>query len=590
MTAKRQRHTRRGVRAKTERYRVRLVFYCAILLGLAVFAYANSIQAPFVGDDLDGIVNEPAIRPPFSLGAALSTNRPVVTATLSFNYWIGELDERGYHVFNILAHALCGLLFFGLARHLLREPACSRDFGPTADAVALFAAGVFTVHPIQTESVTYTIQRSEILGTIAILGALWSAALLSRRHSPLLWGSLLVSGLAGAWSKEIVVILPVLFALYDWCFIAQGRVRDMPNRRGVYLPLALIAVFSLAWGFSGEVNPTTAGFEMESMSSWDYMRMQPGVLLYYARLIIWPDSLCFDCGLWKPWPVLGSLLGASALVPAVILGAIVVVALRVRERLPLVTFCVLGAGIVLVPSSSFLPLADVYVEHRLYLPIGLLALLVGGCSVRCVSALGNSPLRSAATRALPVAAALAVVALVPLTVSRNRSYADPVVLWSDSVAKAPENYRAQYHLARGLMERGAVDAAIGHYELAIRSGLRLSGAYVGLGNAYTRVGRLQDAVTAMKSAKGLAPGSSVVHRNLAALYAKVGRITDAVDAAEKAVELDSESVRGRGLLADLYQASGRTEDALVQYEVALRIEPTNTYLKKKVNELGPRSE
>ena len=86
------------------------------------------------------------------------TARPVVLLSLAINYWIGEIDATGYHVVNVAIHLLAGLTLFGILRRMLTQ-----RFGGSADWLAFAVALLWLVHPLQTQSVTYIIQRSESL-------------------------------------------------------------------------------------------------------------------------------------------------------------------------------------------------------------------------------------------------------------------------------------------------------------------------------------------------------------------------------------------------------------------------------------------
>src|SRR6185295_6262469 len=189
---------------------------------------------------------------------------------------------------------------FGLTRYTLRLPVLRERFGARADALALVVAAVFLVHPMQVGSVTYVAQRVEIFAAIALVGSLWIAAAAARafrpwRHLP----PLAAIGVFGLLSKESVAVLPLLFALYDWCFLAAGQVREMVRRWPVYLVLSAVGAGAGAWGwwFSGwyEGHPV-AGFRTELIRPWQYCQWQFGVVLYYVRLFLVPDRLCFDCG------------------------------------------------------------------------------------------------------------------------------------------------------------------------------------------------------------------------------------------------------------------------------------------------------
>ena len=439
-------------------------FTAAVLLaGAGGGVYANAFGAPFILDDKQQIIKDYArIRPPFSIQQLLGMERPFLSSSLALNYAIGALDVFSYHVLNLILHVCCALLLYGFARFTLQRPAMHGRYGTAVEPLALAAAAIFLLHPIQTESVTYVIQRAEILAAASLLAGLWIAAAAAeqldagretrslQKLGACLIGLLVVNA-CGLLSKETVVVLPALFALYDWCFVAAGAPRAMARHWPIYLcMLLLLGAGGMArWWVAthtgtvvlggidlGGLDIKTADAPTFGITPWKYLSWQFGVWLYYLRLIIVPNQLCFDCGFLAPWPVRASVLGEHVWFPALILIAIAAAAVWARRRYPLVTFCLLGSGIVLSPTSSVVPLTDAYVEHRLYLTIGLLALLAvtAVCSVSA-AAVRRAWLSARAVRAAQLMILLTVaVTLGALTFARNRLYADPLRLLQDTVS------------------------------------------------------------------------------------------------------------------------------------------------------------
>ena len=153
----------------------RFVALAVVFAGL--LAYHNSFFGPFVFDDIPHITENPRIRqlwPPWDVlspsSSALINARPVVDVSLAVNYALGGYNVWGYHALNLTIHILAGLTLFGIVRRTLRQPPLRERFGAAADGLALAAALIWTVHPLQTESVTYVIQRAEsIMGLFYLL-------------------------------------------------------------------------------------------------------------------------------------------------------------------------------------------------------------------------------------------------------------------------------------------------------------------------------------------------------------------------------------------------------------------------------------
>ncbi len=568
--------------------RARLVAGLLILLVAAVVAvYANALDAPFVLDDVE-IKRSPVHKPPVLLAELLSSSRPVVASSLAINYALGELRVTGYHVLNLLAHLTAGLIFFGFARYTLLLPVFRGRYRAAADYLALCATALFLLHPIQTESVTYTIQRAEIFVSLALIAALWVAAA-AVRGAPLLrtLPLLIVVGLFGTLSKQAFPIVLPLFALYDWCFLAEGRPRSIQARWPLYCVLGVISVAGLL-RVSTTVSAPMVGIEVEGLSRWQYLVWQFPVLLYYGRLILIPNHLCFDCGLSAPWPVLGSPLGHWIWPSVLALSAVAAGAWVGRKRYPMLTFAVWGSAVVLAPTSSIIPLSDVYVEHRLYLTIGLLALLASTAVFDLSqTAVRRNWVTETSTRAARMGGVAVVCgALAWLTIARNHVYSDSLRLWHDTVSKAPQNYRAQYRLGERYRTTGQWEKAIEHYEEARRLGMKLSGMLVHLGHSYEKIGEHGEALSAYRGALELAPKSALVHRNIAGAYLDVGRPAEALTMAKRAIALAPESFRAHMLLGRSYERLGRTLEAMQAYRRASGINPKDEFARQRLPDLA----
>ncbi len=136
----------------------------------ALAAYANSFRAPFLYDDEPSILDNPTIRllwpltgpltPPNEGGPAVS-GRPLVNLSLAVNYAISGTRPWSYHVFNLAFHIIGGLALFGLVRRTLAQPSVGARLNALALPTAFAMALLWLVHPLQTESVTFVIQRTE---------------------------------------------------------------------------------------------------------------------------------------------------------------------------------------------------------------------------------------------------------------------------------------------------------------------------------------------------------------------------------------------------------------------------------------------
>src|SRR5580700_10360835 len=198
---------------------------CAMIVLAALAVYYNSFSVPLIFDDALSIINNPTIH---KLESAFSPppnecvgGRPILNFTFALNYALAGLNVWGYHAFNLLIHALAGLTLFGLLRRTLSRPPLNGRFGVAALPLALAVAVIWTVHPLQTEAVTYVSQRAESLMGLFYLLTLYGFIRSVESHTPARWQVFsFLACLLGTMSKEIIVTAPVMVLLYDYTFVA----------------------------------------------------------------------------------------------------------------------------------------------------------------------------------------------------------------------------------------------------------------------------------------------------------------------------------------------------------------------------------
>jgi len=270
-----------------------------------------------------------------------------------------------------------------------------------------------------------------------------------------------MAGWLGTGCKEVMVTVPLVLLLYDRVFLSDSW-RIVVRRRWAFysgLAPAMIWLVFASVSVQTENDKVSAGFACSTATPLEYLSSQPGVVLHYLRLAVLPDRLCFD----YQWPI------ADAWLPILLPGALVTALLTaslisLRYRPPL-GFLGLSFFLILAPTSSIMAIADLAVEHRMYLPLAsLIILLVVG-----FHAIVPRLLRPEAKPAALYAAVLlfAVATLSLRTFVRNRVYCNPIVMWSNTVAASPHNDRAHNNLAFHLDTHDLSDLAANHYLRAI---------------------------------------------------------------------------------------------------------------------------
>jgi tetratricopeptide (TPR) repeat protein len=560
-------------------------FWPPALVALAgVAAYANSLSGPFVLDDIESIVSNPTIRHLSPIWSALwgpvrtgTGGRPVLNLSYAVNYFLGRLNVWGYHAGNLAIHVLAGLALYGIARRTLPRllggspanpsPAVGRDAPESAPhsttLLALSLAIIWTVHPLQTEAVTYVSQRAEsLMGLFYLLTLYYFIRYAEDGRMGKAVCSVVFCALGMA-TKEVMVTAPVVVLLYDRTFVS-GTFPDAWRRRWRYY-LALASPWILLGYLLKDVGERGVGIDLKG-PWWEYPLMESRVVLRYLGLAVWPHPLVLDYGrdvirqTWAVAPYVAAIL--------LILAAAAWAITRPLGRRP--TARALGfAGawtfLIMAPTSSFIAVAgQPMAEHRMYLP---LAAVVAAAVLGLHSLLGR--------RSLPVLAALAV-ACGCLTYQRNRAFSSEEGIWKDTVAKCPQNYRAHAYLGYALAKiPGRLDEEVSQYQEALRLKPDFAEAHNNLGNTLEKIpGRQDDAIAQYEEALRLKPDMAEAHRNLGYVLAKIpGRLDEAIAHAREALRIRPDFAEAHVTLGIALESAGRVAEAVAEYEEALRLKP-----------------
>lgn len=556
-----------------------------VLVALAILAaYANSLSAALVFDDLPSILGNPTIRRLWPLGAVLSPpaggaavqNRPLVNLTLALNFALGDDRAFGYHLFNLGVHVFAALTLLGIVRRTLRLPAFGGRFDGSATWYASAVAALWGLHPLNTEAVTYVIQRTESLYSMFYLLTLYCCIRGYDTTRAKGWFAAAIgSCLLGMGCKEAMVTAPVMVMLYDRVFVADSWGEVFRRRWGLYAGLAatwiaLGAILVQAAGGRGGAAGFGAG-----MTSWEYARSQFWAVCHYLRLALWPRGLVVDYGVWiarEPGEIVPYAVGIAILATATLVAYV---------RWPWAGYLGTWFFVILAPSSSIVPLVTQTVaEKRMYLPMaGLAALVVfgGGAAGKCLLA-RLAPSWSQSRGPVTVAAVLVVgfaAVLGGLTVMRNRVYRSELTLWDDAIRKRPDNLRAYFNRARVYATLGDREKELSDYNTAIEIRPNDAGGYVNRGNAYADRGDNDRALADYSKAIEVDPEFAVAYNNRGDEWCRRGQYEQAIRDCSRAVELKPDYADAYVNRGNAYRSLGNDRQALADYSRAIEI---NHYL------------
>lgn len=612
--------------------------YPLLIIALAGFiAYANTFQVPFVFDDDQYIVQNPAVKDfryyydnSFTEQAISQAKfddnfrtRKVTFFTFALNYHLHGLNLQGYHAFNLMVHLTSGLLVYLLAVFTLQTPS-GRNGGPEAghpglakQLVPLFTSLLFVVHPLQTQAVTYICQRFTSLATMLCLLALvlyirWRLGV-ARNGQPdsqdpaalrghgawVLYCLSLVSTVLAMFTKEISFTLPLIIILYEWMFFGRPSARQL----FLLLPFAATMLIIPLVTFSAESHYSDIARLTGSLAkgadqnfAFTYLLTQFRVIVIYLRLLMLPigQNLIHDIPTYTSFlqpPVFLSFLFLCLLA-----GLAGFLSYR-ASHLPhgqgnwqrLIAFGIFWFFISLSVESSFIPLNDPIFEHRMYRPMAGAVFALLGLGELLRQRLNTSGLRFAAVLSVAVLIVLAVA-----TYSRNNIWRVPITLWEDAARKSPNRFRPILNLGTEYARVGRHEEAIRLYKKALLLSTGYSKSmlvYSALENTYKTLKKeellqrnYQEYLAMLQDALKKNSNDPVLFSHLGILYGKMGRFAEAKAAFLKAMELKPDNALTHANLGSLYLSQNRPVEALKFYREAVRLDPENAEAQKELGD------
>ncbi len=606
------------------------ITWCGLaLVAAAIVVYAGSLSVPFFFDDVESITLNPHVRSLWPLTEALVTpdettvaGRPIVALSLAVNYALGGYDVAGYHVWNIACHGLVALLLFGVVRRTLISERLRARYATSATPLAFAVALLWTVHPLQTEAVTWVIQRTELMVSLFFLATLYCAArgvtvtpaaVARDAHDDGVaaprptnrgdgWLTLaLITCALGMATKEVMVSAPLVVLLWQRTF-ATGTFRAALRRNpGLYAGLGASWLLLAQLVLSGP-RGDSVGFD-HGIGPWQNLMTQAQVIVWYLRLGLWPAPL----SVWYDWPVVTSL--SHALVPGLIVLTLLGLTTYAIVRRSALGFLGGAFFMLLAPTSSFVPIAtELAAERRMYLPLAALLTLVVLGVQRLLSRRAASPSRAGASDqpALPdaastgrdratsrprLAAGLAVGALTLVVISagvtsvgRVATYGDMLSLWSDTVAKQPESHQARFNLGLALQRANRHAEALVQYDHAFVLDPYAVPLLINYGICLGALDREEQAVAFWEDALTRADDPRILH-NLGLGLAAIDRPDEAVTRFQQALQHDPDYADAHCNLAVLFLRLERLDEAAEHLTHALRVAPDHPEANALLDEL-----
>jgi len=620
-------------------------WFALIAIALAAFViYSNIYHSPFVFDDINSITDKVRIRDlsNFSSPGRFLQPRSIVNLTFALNYRFGKLSVFGYHLVNVLIHIINGFLVYflsltifkqllsgstqrfdgfskrkafsskdnqkhGTSNMLLSEVSAASNTSQSSiinhqssiNLMSLFAALIFVVHPIQTQAVTYTVQRYASLAAMFYMGSVFfylKARVMQQRsevnlrpigaHAPvggeggeergafsfMLSAYFVLSilcGLLAFVSKQNTASLPGAIILVEYLFIDrtwQGWKKKILWFTPIFI-LFTIFILYVSGFFSGAhagrgllEDVSNLMKETGSISRWSYLCTQFNVLVIYIRLLFLPIGQNLDYF----YPFKSGFFDAYTPLAFMFLAGLAALGIWNRKKRPIITFGIFWFFITLSVESGIIPISDALFEHRLYLPMLGFALIV---SYLLFYLLSKKRLWAA------IISLSIIVSLGTATYMRNMTWQDGVKLWSDVISKNPENPRGYNCLGIVLDEQGMQEKAIQSYSKSLEIRPDYAKVHNNLGLVLYMQEKYEDAIHHYSEALKISPKYAKAHSNLGLVLVNMGRLDDAIRHFSEALRHRPDDEKIHNSLGIALMRQGNFKEATKHFLEALRVKP-----------------
>lgn len=457
----------------------------ALLVIVGILIYSNTLNGPFNFDDYFSIVANRNIKDASDLRKIWDfwPTRFLTYYSLALNYHYGALGVSSYHWFNLSAHLISGILVWWLSLMTLSVGGAGIFLNKRAIKILAFFCGMlFIAHPVQTEAVSYIIQRSVSLATLFYLlslGLYVKAGILKRENKSsslrlLFYAGALIASVMAMFTKEMAATLPLALLLYEFCFFKNtGRISWKPVAPFLLTLFIIPAVmlFTGSVNFSGmhrAIEPAAGIFPSR------YLFTQFRVLTTYLRLAFFPINQNLD----YDYAVSNSILEFNTLIGLLILVIVIFSAIKAFRRHRLISFSVFWFFLTLLPESSIIPIKDVIFEHRLYPAMFGYCLFVA-VAIFCFCSRRN--IKTALVILIILCAGYAGAAY-----KRNFVWQDELLLWNDVILKSPAKARPYNERGFVYLVKGNYKKAISDFAKALQIDPKYASAYNNRGAAFIR--------------------------------------------------------------------------------------------------------
>jgi len=546
-------------------------------------AYWPSINGPYAFDDQENLkaieIHSVGFPPP------LSWHRPETRPLVMFSFAVEEKlfgsTPAVHRLGNLLIHILGVWVLFDLVKRLR---ACVNWDGIVSPSVfALCVAAIWGLHPLQSESVAYIVQRGESLMGLFYFAFLNAIARYHQTSKPL-WSLVAITCFVlGLWSKTVMVTALAVAPLMDRAFFCASWRAVLKKTGWLYLPPLALGVFAavllIPGLLKGEAN---VGFGGYAPPVHLHLAAQAEMVWRYIGLCLLPYDLCIDYGLHPPPSVQSQTVWILLTLSLIAVGITLYV-----TKSPVAGFCILAPLLVLSLTSSVIPTADLLVEHRMYVSLAAVA----AAAVLCLEKAVIQFRKTDRSQVFGLIVTGCTLLLGGLTYIRAADYASGIALWSKAVLVSPDNDRAIQNLMHSAGTQREAEVVVPIVIEAIKDCQRRSlnprVPLQRLGELLVRAGAYADALPVLEQAIELDEQSkgcgyrdlhrdrdrSAMHVNLALSLAAKGNLERAYESMLSAVAHFDQDSNVRAMAGDFARQLNQPERAREHFQRALELRP-----------------
>ena len=577
----------------------RNLFICLFLSLIVLSAFSTNFHASWHFDDYPNIVDNPwvhindlkfknlkaALFAGYDDGQYLGKQvyRPVPMLTFALNWYIGKDNVLGYHIVNNAIHLVTTIFLFLTVLNLLMSPNLKGKYQGNEYTIAFLSAILWGVNPIQTQAVTYIIQRmASFAAMFYIIGIYFY--LKTRLSEPgskryLFIIGCLFSFIFALGSKENTATFPIALAIIEILFFQD--LKDRATRRKVVAAITisgvLMTVFLMVFYIRGNISHLLKGYENRTFTLGERLMTEPRIIMYYLGQIFYPIasrlSLVHDIKIstsfYTPWTTISAILAIIFLLGIGFSQAI---------KRPIIALGIFFFFINHIIESTILPLELIF-EHRNYLPSFFLFFPVAAWLIWLVNYFKKN--NSFIQKLLVISVVGVIFSFCSGTVVRNRAWATEKTLWEDCIVKAPGMARSYHNLAYYHYRKiGDKNKAMEFYKKSLTKRYTNSKtahalSFNCMATIYYDNGDYKSSIKYLEKALEIKPDYQVALYNITLVYVRTGRFSKAIQSADRLLAERKESSDFLYTKGFVLLTAGRFDEAITNLKSALDINTNN---------------